>query len=97
MIRYHGAIKRADDGIRTYDLRITNALLYQLSYVGLPGNAGANLGKVAFIYKGYFTSAAVNSMSAFSNLDIGQISFAFCAVSSNSESEIPGTSPFRSR
>lgn len=27
--------KRADDGIRTCDLRITNALLYQLSYVGL--------------------------------------------------------------
>src|ERR1700744_3652644 len=27
----------ADDGIRTCDLRITNALLYQLSYVGALG------------------------------------------------------------
>ena len=26
---------RADDGIRTCDLRVTSALLYQLSYVGL--------------------------------------------------------------
>ena len=28
--------KRADDGTRTRDLLITNQLLYQLSYVGVP-------------------------------------------------------------
>jgi hypothetical protein len=28
------AIERADDGIRTRDLRFTKPLLYQLSYVG---------------------------------------------------------------
>lgn len=28
-------IKKADKGIRTLDLRITNAPLYQLSYIGM--------------------------------------------------------------
>ena len=28
--------KRADGGTRTRDLRITNALLYQLSHIGIP-------------------------------------------------------------
>ncbi len=35
--------ERADDGIRTCDLRVTSALLYQLSYIGLLGKYGAKL------------------------------------------------------
>ena len=31
---WQSAIERADDGIRTRDLRFTKPLLYQLSYVG---------------------------------------------------------------
>ena len=32
-----GSCDGADNRSRTYDLRITNALLYQLSYIGFPG------------------------------------------------------------
>lgn len=35
--RYVAVISGADNRSRTYDLRITNALLYQLSYIGLSG------------------------------------------------------------
>ncbi len=42
----------AGDRSRTYDLRITNALLYQLSYTGtglcLPGSAIADFPDVGF-------------------------------------------------
>jgi hypothetical protein len=31
-------MERADDGIRTRDLRFTKPLLYQLSYVGAAGS-----------------------------------------------------------
>lgn len=34
----YGGVSGADNRSRTYDLRITNALLYQLSYIGIePG------------------------------------------------------------
>ncbi len=46
--RYVAVISGADNRSRTYDLRITNALLYQLSYIGLSGRVTSvtTVGKV---------------------------------------------------